>query len=232
VPLLPASLTEPLWVQFSALFNEDDRPEFAATHPWGCHRRPIPNRVVFDHVLAALVHGSGYERIATPAWFGSHDPPPTGRLGRARRGCGTAQSRARRLRPDDRPGPRRPLIGWVDHQIALRKRNFRVDPRSIAVSKAPNAWWSPTGAASPSPWSPPAPTGTTHRCANPHAPDPGHDRTATRPTVGAPRPRLRLHPDPGPARRTRLRPRDRPQTHPHPHPSRQTLGRGTHPLLG
>ncbi len=66
MPLLPASLTEPLWVQFSTLFNEDDRPEFAATHPWGCHRRPIPNRVVFNHVLAALVHGSGYKRIATP----------------------------------------------------------------------------------------------------------------------------------------------------------------------
>jgi len=66
VPLLPASLTEPLWVQFSTLLKDDDRPEFAATHPWGCHRRRIPNRVVFDHVLAALVHGSGYERIATP----------------------------------------------------------------------------------------------------------------------------------------------------------------------
>src|SRR5215207_4389411 len=34
---------------------------------WGCHRRRIPNRVVFDHVIAALVHGSGYERIATRA---------------------------------------------------------------------------------------------------------------------------------------------------------------------
>ena len=48
MPLLPASLIEPLWVQFYTLFNEDDRPEFAATHPWGCHRRRIPNRVVFD----------------------------------------------------------------------------------------------------------------------------------------------------------------------------------------
>ena len=47
------------------------------------------------------------------------------------------------------------------------KGNFRVGPRSIAVSKAPNARWSPTGAASPSPWSAPAPTGTTHRCSNP-----------------------------------------------------------------
>ena len=66
MPLLPASLTEPLWVQFSTLLKDDDRPEFVANHPWGCHRRRIPDRVVFDHVLAALVHGSGYERIATP----------------------------------------------------------------------------------------------------------------------------------------------------------------------
>ena len=66
MPLLPASLTEPLWVQFSTLLKDDDRPEFVADHPWGCHRRRIPDRVVFDHVLAALVHGSGYERIATP----------------------------------------------------------------------------------------------------------------------------------------------------------------------
>jgi hypothetical protein len=65
VPLLPASLTESLWVEFAALI-ESDRPEFDPAHPWGCHRRRIPNRVVFDHVIAALVHGSGYERIATP----------------------------------------------------------------------------------------------------------------------------------------------------------------------
>ena len=65
MPLLPASLTEPLWVQVATLLNDDDRPEFVADHPWGCRRRRIPDRVVFDHVLAALVHGSGYERIAT-----------------------------------------------------------------------------------------------------------------------------------------------------------------------
>ena len=66
MPLLPASLIEPLWAQFSTLLKDNDRPEFVADHPWGCHRRRIPDRVVFDHVLAALVHGSGYERIATP----------------------------------------------------------------------------------------------------------------------------------------------------------------------
>jgi hypothetical protein len=67
VPLLPASIIEPLWVEFAALIGSEDRPEFAPTHPWGCHRRRIPDRVVFDHVIAALVHGSGYERIATTA---------------------------------------------------------------------------------------------------------------------------------------------------------------------
>jgi hypothetical protein len=41
-------------------------PEFHPGHPLGCHRRRVPGRVVFEHVVAALVHGSGYERIATP----------------------------------------------------------------------------------------------------------------------------------------------------------------------
>jgi len=64
VPVLPASLFEPLWVQFSALLPE--RPRVAPTHPLGCHRQRVSNRLVFEHVVAALVHGSGYERIATP----------------------------------------------------------------------------------------------------------------------------------------------------------------------
>ena len=66
MPLLPACLTEPLWVEFAALIGADDRPEFAPSHPWGCHRRRVDDRPVFDHVIAALVHGSGYERLASP----------------------------------------------------------------------------------------------------------------------------------------------------------------------
>jgi hypothetical protein len=66
VPLLPASLIEPVWVEFAALIGAHQQPEFSPTHPWGCHRRRISDRVVFDHLIAALVHGSGYERIATP----------------------------------------------------------------------------------------------------------------------------------------------------------------------
>src|SRR5437763_9198325 len=45
----------------------DERPEFNSSDPLGCHRRRIPDRTVFEHLLDALVHGSGYERIATAA---------------------------------------------------------------------------------------------------------------------------------------------------------------------
>lgn len=66
MPVVPASVIEPLWVEFAALIGAGDRPEFDPVHPLGCHRRRVPDRVVFDCVIAALVHGSGYERIAVP----------------------------------------------------------------------------------------------------------------------------------------------------------------------
>jgi transposase len=64
VPVLPSCLLEPLWSQFAALLPA--RPFPTPTHPLGCHRPRVPDRVVFEHVVAALVHGSGYERIASP----------------------------------------------------------------------------------------------------------------------------------------------------------------------
>lgn len=64
MPALPSCLLEPLWDQFAALLPA--RGEFAAGHPLGCHRRRIDDRTVFEHVMLALVHGSGYERISTP----------------------------------------------------------------------------------------------------------------------------------------------------------------------
>ena len=63
MPAIPSSLLEPVWVEFDALLP--DRGEFHPDHPLGCHRRRIPDRIVFEHVVDALVHGSGYERIAT-----------------------------------------------------------------------------------------------------------------------------------------------------------------------
>jgi hypothetical protein len=64
MPAVPVCLLEPLWIQFSALLPE--HPRVSPTHPLGCHRPRISDRVVFEHVIAALVHGSGYERIASP----------------------------------------------------------------------------------------------------------------------------------------------------------------------
>jgi hypothetical protein len=68
VPAVPSCLLEPIWVEFHALLNEargGEPPAFDPAHPWGCHRRRVPDRVVFEHVIDALVHGSGYERIAS-----------------------------------------------------------------------------------------------------------------------------------------------------------------------
>lgn len=64
MPVVPVCLFEPIWEQFSALLPA--HPPVAVSHPLGCHRRRVPDRVVFEHVVAALVHGSGYERIASP----------------------------------------------------------------------------------------------------------------------------------------------------------------------
>ena len=64
MPALPVCLLEPVWHQFAALLP--DRPAVAPAHPLGCHRPRVADRVVFEPVVAALVHGSGYERVATP----------------------------------------------------------------------------------------------------------------------------------------------------------------------
>lgn len=61
---MPSCLLEPLWDQFAALLPMRD--EYAPNHPLGRHRRRVADRVVFEHIVQALVHGSGYERISSP----------------------------------------------------------------------------------------------------------------------------------------------------------------------
>ena len=68
MPVVPSCLLEAAWAEFCALLDErrgGEPPQFHPAHPLGCHRRRVPGRVVFEHVVAALVHGNGYERIAT-----------------------------------------------------------------------------------------------------------------------------------------------------------------------
>ncbi|MEU8152021.1 IS5 family transposase, partial [Nonomuraea sp. NPDC048901] len=64
MPAVPSCLLTPLWDQFAALLPARD--DYAPTHPLGCHRRRVPDRIVFEHIVQALVHGTGYERIASP----------------------------------------------------------------------------------------------------------------------------------------------------------------------
>jgi hypothetical protein len=59
VPAIPSSIIEPIWDQFSELL-----PPLAVTHPLGCHRPRVPDRVVFDKLVQVLVFGCAYERIA------------------------------------------------------------------------------------------------------------------------------------------------------------------------
>lgn len=59
MPAVPSSITEPLWTQFHALI-----PEIEDNHPLGCHRRRVPDRVIFEKLMLVLVLGAAYERIA------------------------------------------------------------------------------------------------------------------------------------------------------------------------
>ena len=231
MPLLPASLIEPLWVEFAALIESADRPEFCPTHPWGCHRRRVPDRVVFDHVIAALVHGTGYERLASP-------------------GCSDRTIR-RRLTEWAQAGLGQQLlqIGLeaYDQMIGLELDNLSVDG---SITKSPCggevSGRSPVDRGKQGTKRSVAcdgneiPLSVLAARANDHdspllAPTlagiPDMIAPAARPAADAPRPRLRLDQDPGPARDLGLPRRDRGQGHTRSHPGQQALAGETHPLL-
>lgn len=59
MPALPSCLIDPIWDQFAVLL-----PEPTETHPLGCHRPRIADRVIFDKLVEVLVFGCAYARIA------------------------------------------------------------------------------------------------------------------------------------------------------------------------
>jgi transposase len=59
MPAIPSSIIDPIWDQFAALLPTPDD-----THPLGCHRSRIPDRLVFDKLVQVLVFGCAYRRIA------------------------------------------------------------------------------------------------------------------------------------------------------------------------
>jgi transposase len=62
VPAIPSWLLEPLWDQFAALLP--GRPVYDPSHPLGCHRRRIADRVIFEKLIQVLRFGCSYESIA------------------------------------------------------------------------------------------------------------------------------------------------------------------------
>jgi len=65
VPVVPSWLLEPLWEQFSALLPV--RPVYDPSHPLGCHRPRISDRVIFEKLVQVLRFGCSYESIADRA---------------------------------------------------------------------------------------------------------------------------------------------------------------------
>jgi transposase len=62
VPAIPSWLLEPLWDQFAALLPT--RPVYAPSHPLGCHRPRIADRIIFGKLVQVLRSGCSYASIA------------------------------------------------------------------------------------------------------------------------------------------------------------------------
>ena len=136
-----------------------ESPEFHPDHPLRCHRRRVPGRVVFKHVIDALVHGSGYERLG----FGPYDLPPSEGV----------------VRAGDRPAVHAVALAAYDLIIGLELEEMSVDGcittapcggEGRSVAGGPTHTVPSRARRPPRPtvfcwaWSPPGPTGTTRRC--------------------------------------------------------------------
>ena len=63
MPALPSSALEPLWVQIAALL-----PTHPDTHPLGCHRPRIPDRMVFAKLIQVLAGQQGGQAPHERGW--------------------------------------------------------------------------------------------------------------------------------------------------------------------
>ena len=113
MPAIQPYIIEPIWEQFSALL-----PERKTDHPLGCHRRRIPDRVVFEKLVQVLVFGCAYWRIAEE-------------------GCSATTLRRRRdewIETGAMDALREMVIGVYDRLIGLELRDMAVD---CCITKAP-----------------------------------------------------------------------------------------------
>ena len=115
MPALPSPVLEPLWVQIAALL-----PTRHDTHPLGCHRPRIPDRIVVDKRIQVLGFGCGYRRIADASCSATT-------LGR-RRDEGISTGVANQLRLA--------VLGAYDRMLGLELGHLAVDS---CTTKAPAA---------------------------------------------------------------------------------------------
>lgn len=59
MPAVPSSIIEPIWDQFEVLI-----PPVVDTHPLGCHRPRVADRIVFDKLVQVLKWGIAYQAVA------------------------------------------------------------------------------------------------------------------------------------------------------------------------
>jgi hypothetical protein len=59
---VPSWLLQPLWDQFAALLP--DRPVYHPSHPLGCHKPRIADRIIFERLIQVLRFGCSYASIA------------------------------------------------------------------------------------------------------------------------------------------------------------------------
>ncbi|OKX85073.1 hypothetical protein AUO95_01270 [Corynebacterium glutamicum] len=79
MPALSSSIIDPLWRQFSALI-----PPVINTHPLGCHRLRIADRIIFDKLIAVLVLGASCIKIFRFHMLSHHATHPPRRVDHCR----------------------------------------------------------------------------------------------------------------------------------------------------
>lgn len=160
---LPPYLIEPIWQQFSALL-----PERRTSHPLGCHRPRIPDRVAFEKLRQILVFGCAYERIA--------DGSCSATTLRDRRDEWIESEVREKLRGMALEGAYDRLVGLELSEVAVDGCTTRAPgggekaahtARRTARRWASNARWWWTLRASRWAWSGYRPTATTPRCWSP-----------------------------------------------------------------
>ena len=82
MPAIPSWLLEPLWDQFAALLP--DRPVYHPSHPLGCHKPRIGDRIIFEKLIQVLRFGCSYVVDRRLLLRCHHDPEPPQRVDQGR----------------------------------------------------------------------------------------------------------------------------------------------------